>query len=203
MVARWPPFSTPFYIEHRIRFFATHNFRAMTLSIEQQLEQFSTYLRGFAFKLTKDVEDANDLYQDTMLKILANQDKFHIGTNFRAWSSTIMRNVFINAYRKRKITNTIFDSTDNTFYIDSGAHAVLNKGESNLSMNELMGAVGELKEDLSTPFMMSYYGYKYDEIAEALQLPLGTVKSRIFFARKELQDRVGKMFRVRDNAEKN
>jgi RNA polymerase sigma-70 factor (ECF subfamily) len=202
MVARWPPFSTPTSITESV-FFATHNFRDMTLSIEQQLEQFSTYLRGFAFKLTKDVEDANDLYQDTMLKILANQDKFHIGTNFRAWSSTIMRNVFINAYRKRKITNTIFDSTDNTFYIDSGAHAVLNKGESNLSMNELMGAVGELKEDLSTPFMMSYYGYKYDEIAEALQLPLGTVKSRIFFARKELQDRVGKMFRVREGAEKN
>lgn len=173
----------------------------MTLSIEQQLEQFSTYLRGFAFKLTKDVEDANDLYQDTMLKILANQDKFRIGTNFRAWSSTIMRNVFINAYRKRKITNTIFDSTDNSFYIDSGAHAVLNKGDSNLSMSELMGAVDALKEELSTPFMMSYYGYKYDEIAESLHLPLGTVKSRIFFARKELQERVGDLFRVREIAE--
>jgi RNA polymerase sigma-70 factor (ECF subfamily) len=173
----------------------------MTLNIEQQLEQFSSYLRGFAFKLTKDVEDANDLYQDTMVKILANQDKFHIGTNFRAWSSTIMRNVFINAYRKRKITNTIFDSTDNNFYIDSGSHAVLNKGESNLSMEELMSAVNALKEELSTPFMMSYYGYKYDEIAESLQLPLGTVKSRIFFARKELQEHVRKMFLVREGAQ--
>lgn len=166
----------------------------LALNIEQQLEHFSAYLRGFAFKLTKDAEDANDLYQDTMVKILANKDKFLLGTNFRAWSSTIMRNIFINAYRKRKITNTIFDSTDNTYYLDSGAHRVENSGEAAVTMKELMGVIGELKEELSQPFMMAYYGYKYDEIAEALGLPLGTVKSRIFFARKELQNRIRDMY---------
>jgi RNA polymerase sigma-70 factor (ECF subfamily) len=170
----------------------------MVINVEQQLAQFSTYLKGFAFKLTKDVEDANDLYQDTMLKILANQDKFKLGTNFRAWSSTIMRNVFINAYRKRKLTNTIFDSTDNNYYIDSGSHTVHNGGESEVTMKELMGVVGHLKEELSTPFLMSYYGYKYDEIAGQLDLPLGTVKSRIFFARQELQSKVRDLYRVGD-----
>jgi RNA polymerase sigma-70 factor, ECF subfamily len=167
----------------------------MVLNIEQQLETLSSYLRGFAFKLTKNSDDANDLYQDTMVKILANQDKFSIGTNFRAWSSTIMRNVFINAYRKRKLTNTIFDSTDNNYYIDSGSHSVFNNGENNVIMTELMKAIEELKEELSTPFMMAFYGYKYDEIAEQLQLPLGTVKSRIFFARQELQSKLKDSYR--------
>ncbi len=166
----------------------------MVHTIEHQLGHFSNYLQGFALKLTKDVEDANDLYQDTMVKILSNQEKFLIGTNFRAWASTIMRNVFINSYRKRKVANTIFDSTDNSYYLDAGPQTVLNDGDAKMTMDELMNAVGSIKEELSQPFMMAYYGYKYDEIADQLELPLGTVKSRIFFARKELQDKLKGMY---------
>lgn len=155
--------------------------------ILDQLENINNTLRAFSLKLTGDDNDAEDLYQDTALKIITNADKFRQDTNFKAWAITIMRNIFINNYRKKVRRNTIIDQTPNNFYLNSGTTVVTNDGELNIAMKELTGMVDKLPESFRTPFMMAYHGYKYDEIAEQLEAPLGTVKSRIFFARKKLQ----------------
>jgi len=157
-------------------------------------------LNSFAYNLTKNIEDAKDLYQETAFRALTNKEKFRVGTNFKAWLFTIMKNIFINNYRKKMKANTIMDSTDNDFYINSGKNVVSNQAESNIMMKELKGMVRSLENTIKVPFVMHFNGYKYQEIADYLGLPLGTVKSRIFFARKELKNlilrRYGKLQRT-------
>ena len=80
----------------------------------------SSVLHSFAYNLTKNTNDALDLYQDTAFRAMSNKDKFRPGTNFKAWSFTIMKNIFINNYRKKMKRNTIVDSTDNMYFINSG-----------------------------------------------------------------------------------
>ena len=155
--------------------------------IQVEIDANTSSLKSFALKLTSNTDDASDLFQDTVIRILANSEKFKEGTNFKAWSLTIMRNIFINDYRKRVRRNMIIDQTPNEYYINSGDRVVENEGEQNISIKELMGMVNTLPDDFRTPFMMAYEGYKYEEISEELYSPLGTIKSRIFFARKKLQ----------------
>jgi RNA polymerase sigma-70 factor (ECF subfamily) len=140
------------------------------------------------------MEEAKDLYQETSLRALSNRDKFHPGTNFKAWMLTIMKNIFINNYRKKVKANTIIDSTDNQFYLNSSSVITNNSGESNIMMEELTAMLDNLEDSIRIPFIMHYEGYKYQEIADHLELPLGTVKSRIFFARKELKDKITKYY---------
>lgn len=158
------------------------------LEFNTQFTQLSSLLQAFAYNLTKNQEDAKDLFQETAYRAMTNRDKFRPGTNFKAWLFTIMKNIFINNYRKKVKANTIMDSTDNLFYLNSGANAIDNAGESNIMMKELTGMVEGLEESIRIPFLMHYQGFKYQEIADYFDLPLGTVKSRIFFARKELKD---------------
>ena len=158
-----------------------------TIEFQNKFNQLSTVLNTFAYNLTKNVEDAKDLFQETAFRAISNKDKFRPGTNFKAWLFTIMKNIFINNYRKKMKANTIQDSTDNMYYIDS-VGMVPNKADSNIMMNELQRMIESLDESLRIPFMMHYEGHKYQEIADNLVLPLGTVKSRIFFARKELKE---------------
>ncbi|MCB9081213.1 MAG: RNA polymerase sigma factor [Lewinellaceae bacterium] len=160
---------------------------AMQESIQNQLDRVSTSLRAFALKLTGNMVDAEDLYQDTAVRIITNADKYNAGTNFKAWAVTIMRNIFINNYRKKMRRGMIIDQTPNNYYLNSGDDNVDNDGESNVIYKELMSLVDSLAEDFRRPFMMAFEGYKYEEIAEELGSPLGTIKSRIFFARKKLQ----------------
>lgn len=160
----------------------------------RQLDNMSTLLHAFAFNLTKNAEDAKDLYQETAYRAMTNMDKFRPGTNFKAWLFTIMKNIFINNYRKKTKANTIVDSTDNLYYINSGANAISNRAESSMMMKELVQLVEKLDDSIRVPFLMHYQGYKYQEIADYLDLPLGTVKSRIFFARKELKEMIGKRY---------
>ncbi|MCB0550669.1 MAG: RNA polymerase sigma factor [Phaeodactylibacter sp.] len=160
---------------------------AIQNQIQEQLDSISSSLRAFSLKLTGNSVDAEDLYQDTALRIITNADKYRQGTNFKAWAVTIMRNIFINNYRKKVRRNMIIDQTPNNYYINSGDKLVENDGETNVAYNELMKMVNTLPEDFRRPFMMAYQGFKYDEIAEQLGSPLGTIKSRIFFARKKLQ----------------
>ncbi|MEZ4988233.1 MAG: RNA polymerase sigma factor [Saprospiraceae bacterium] len=157
-----------------------------------RLNTLSVMLHSFAYSLTKNTEDARDLYQETAFRALSNIDKFRPDTNFKAWVFTIMKNIFINNYRKKVKANTIVDSTDNQYYINSGSNAISNKAESTIMMKELTKMVDKLDESIRIPFLMHYQGYKYQEIADHLDLPLGTVKSRIFFARKELKDSISK-----------
>lgn len=175
-----------------------------TIEFEDKFGQLSTVLHSFAYNLTKNVEDARDLFQETAFRALKNRDKFRVGTNFKAWLFTIMKNIFINNYRKKVKKNTIMDSTDNLYFINSGDNSISNMAESNIMMDELEAMVDHLDDSLRVPFMMHYEGFKYQEIADELNLPLGTVKSRIFFARKELKQmihgRYDKLFALREKA---
>ena len=161
-----------------------------TLEFNGKFSTLESILNSFAYNLTKNMEDAKDLFQETAFRALTNRDKFRPGTNFKAWTFTIMKNIFINNYRKKVNANTIMDATDNQFYINSPMVAIPNKAESDIMMKELNKMVSELDESIQVPFIMHYQGFKYQEIADDLRLPLGTVKSRIFFARKELKDKI-------------
>lgn len=156
--------------------------------------QMTALLNAFAYNLTKNSEDAKDLYQETAFRALTNRDKFRPGTNFKAWLFTIMKNIFINNYRKKVKANTIMDTTENLYYINSGSVVISNKAESNIMMKELTRMIEDLDDSIKIPFVMHYQGFKYQEIADQLDLPLGTVKSRIFFARKELKELIGKRY---------
>jgi RNA polymerase sigma-70 factor, ECF subfamily len=165
-----------------------------TLEFNAQFDRLSSLLQAFAYNLTKNAEDAKDLFQETAYRAMTNRDKFRPGTNFKAWSFTIMKNIFINNYRKKVKANTIMDATDNLFYINSGSAVISNGGDSNIMMKELTGMIDGLDESIRIPFMMHYQGFKYQEIADHFDLPLGTVKSRIFFARKELKELINQRY---------
>ncbi|MCB0507742.1 MAG: RNA polymerase sigma factor [Bacteroidetes bacterium] len=156
------------------------------LNFRSQVKSATLVLKPHAVKLTRDVNDADDLIQETILRALTNEDKFQQGTNIKAWLFTIMKNIFINDYRKKVKRNTILDTTDNLHYLNS-AIVTTNAGERSFVMNDIRNALMKISHELRVPFLMHYKGYKYQEIAEQLNLPLGTVKSRIFFARKELK----------------
>jgi RNA polymerase sigma factor (sigma-70 family) len=145
-------------------------------------------LRYYALSLTADHERANDLLQETMLKALTYRDKFTQNTNFKAWLYTIMKNTFINDYRKSlKIRNT-FNNTDSDFQLIFSKDKVYPAPDSFFHVKEIHKSIDELEEEYRVPFRMFLDGYKYKEIAEKLDLPLGTVKSRIFFTRKKLSE---------------
>lgn len=150
------------------------------------------FLKPFAINLTRDSETANDLYQETLYKALANHEKYSVGTNIRAWLFTIMRNIFINDYRRKAKQKTIFDSTPNDFLINQKQVSVSNMAESDLRLKEIKNAIQQLPEIFKTPFLLYFDGYKYNEIAEALGEPLGTIKSRIHFARKLLKEQISR-----------
>ncbi len=158
-----------------------------TTEFNSQFEGLTGSLNAFAYNLTKNQEDARDLYQETAFRAIINKDKFRPGTNFKAWLFTIMKNIFINNYRKKVKKNTIIDSTDNMFFLNSGSTVIANDAERNILMQELEKMITNLEDSIKEPFMMHYTGFKYQEIADQLELPLGTVKSRIFFARKALK----------------
>ena len=165
-----------------------------TIEFFTRFNQMNSVLNNFAYKLTKNLDEAKDLYQETAFRAIKNKGKYRVGTNFQAWLFTIMKNIFINDYRKKKKRNTILDSTDNDFYINSSKNIVSNQAESNIITNELKAMINDLDIALKVPFIMYFNGYKYQEIADHLELPLGTVKSRIFFARKELKVLVNKSY---------
>ncbi len=165
-----------------------------TIEFDNKFNKMSSLLHSFAYNLTKNGEDAKDLFQETAFRAMTNREKFRTGTNFKAWLFTIMKNIFINNYRKKMKANTIIDSTDNLYYINSSRNITSNKAESSLMMKELSQIVENLDDSVKIPFMMHYEGFKYQEIADKLELPLGTVKSRIFFARKELKQVIKKSY---------
>jgi RNA polymerase sigma factor (sigma-70 family) len=150
------------------------------------------FLKPFAINLTRDNEAANDLYQETLYKALANREKYHVGTNIRAWLFTIMRNIFINDYLRKTKHKTIFDSTPNEYLINLKQTTVSNAAESEMRVKEINKAIQELPEIFKTPFLLYFDGYKYNEIADVLNEPLGTIKSRIHFARKLLKEQISR-----------
>jgi RNA polymerase sigma factor (sigma-70 family) len=163
-----------------------------TLEFNELLLSNADFLRPFAVNLTKDSEVAKDLYQETLYKALANQEKYHAGTNIRAWLFTIMRNIFINDYRRKAKQQTIFDNTPNDYLLDYKQTSITNAAETAMRVNEIKTAIYHLPEIFKTPFTLYFEGYKYHEIAQALEEPLGTIKSRIHFARKLLKEQISR-----------
>lgn len=160
------------------------------LDFNKMLLLNAEFLKPFAITLTRDSEEAKDLFQETLFRALANKDKYNIGTNLKAWLYTIMRNIFINDYRKKAKQNTILDRTANEFFINSSKAVTANDAIAALNMQEINKVINNLPEIFKTPFMLHYDGFKYDEIAAMLHEPLGTVKSRIHFARKLLKAQI-------------
>lgn len=168
-----------------------------SIEFKKMVQKEATSLRSYAYQLTRNVEDTNDLVQDTMLKALTYQDKFTDGTNLKGWLYTIMKNTFINNYRRMVKRNTFIDQTDNDYYLDSVSHSVKNDADYNFIMKDIEKAIESLPVSLKKPFTMNFKGFKYHEIAEILNIPIGTVKTRIFVARRQLRDQLnnyGKMY---------
>ena len=158
-----------------------------TSNFTQNLLGMQAELRRFAMKLTADYEEANDLLQETSLKALDNEDKYTPDTNFKGWMYTIMRNIFINNYRKTVRDQTFIDQTDNLFHLNLPQDSGFESTEGNYDLKEIRKIVHSLPKEYRVPFSMYVSGFKYREIADKLGLPLGTVKSRIFFTRQRLQ----------------
>ena len=158
-----------------------------TSEFTQNLLGMQPELRRFALKLTADYEEANDLLQETSLKALDNEEKYTPDTNFKGWMYTIMRNIFINNYRKTVRDQTFIDQTDNLFHLNLPQDSGFESTEGNYDLKEIRKIVHSLPKEYRVPFSMYVSGFKYREIAEKLGLPLGTVKSRIFFTRQRLQ----------------
>ena len=147
-------------------------------------------LKNYALSLTHNSEDSNDLVQETMLKAYRYKDKFEEGTNLRGWLYTILKNSFINNYRRDAKRSTFLDSTDNTYFIDLPSHRTENQAELKFIRQDLEYAVDELPMELRITFTLNVEGYKYHEIAEELNIPIGTVKTRIFVAKRILREKL-------------
>jgi RNA polymerase sigma-70 factor (ECF subfamily) len=143
---------------------------------------------SYALTLTTNRDEAKDLTQETTLKALSNIDKYYDNINFKGWVFTIMHNLFINNYRRIVRTQTVLDNYDNSYQLNMPQESGFNSPESSFTYHEIMNVLDTFNDDYKTPFSMYFTGFKYNEIAESLNLPLGTVKSRIFFARKRLQE---------------
>ena len=161
-----------------------------TLEITKELNKLESFLVTYAFKLTSDRNSAKDLFQETAYRAIKHAKRCQPGTNAQAWLVTIMRNLFINDYRKKRRRATLQDGSKNSYLINASGETVSNEGENNMLFEDLIALIEDLDEHLKQPFVMTYQGYKYEEIAEKLNIPLGTVKSRIYFARKRMQQRL-------------
>lgn len=156
---------------------------------ETMLMNIQGNLLNFAMMLTSNTDNAYDLLQDTTLKALDNEDKYTMGTNFKGWVFTIMRNLFINNYRHTVKSQTVVDQTEDLYHLNISQDSGFASPEGSYSVTEISKAINDLPDEYRIPFTMCVQGYRYDEIAEKMQLPLGTVKSRIFLTRKKLQKR--------------
>ena len=154
---------------------------------ESKLMSLQGNLLNFAYMLTSDRDNAYDLLQDTTLKALDNESKYVDNTNFKGWVFTIMRNIFINNYRRSVRSQTVVDQTEDLYHLNLSQDSGLESPEGSYGAGEITAAIDSFPEEYRVPFSMHVAGYKYNEIAERMGLPLGTVKSRIFFARKKLQ----------------
>ena len=151
-------------------------------------------LRGTLMSLTRrfttDKEEGADLVQDTILKALTYRDKFRSDTNLKGWLFTIMRNTFINNYRKNRRAKTNCDPTKDLYFLNVEEEHTFNRPQESLQFKEIWTNMNSIKDEFMVPFKMHTSGYKYHEIAEHLELPIGTVKNRIFQARKEIQKKL-------------
>jgi RNA polymerase sigma factor (sigma-70 family) len=160
------------------------------LELTHQITSLRSTLKTFTRRFTNDREESSDLVQDTILKALIYKDKFTQDTNLKGWLFTIMRNTFINNYRKNQRARTSNDTTKELYYLNVEDTHTFNSPTSHYEYKDIWKNVNELKDELLVPFKMHTSGYKYHEIAKHMNLPIGTVKNRIFHARKEIQKKL-------------
>ena len=160
-----------------------------TIEFNEALIDLQGNLFSFALNFTKNREDARDLTQETLLKAINYRSYYTPNTNFKAWVFTIMRNIFINQYRRSTKTRMIFDHSEDS-YLVTNQKSQLGSPTERIAIREINQQIDALTDDLKTPFKMHFEGYKYKEIADSMKLPIGTVKSRIFIARKRLMDQL-------------
>jgi RNA polymerase sigma-70 factor (ECF subfamily) len=160
------------------------------LEFTHQVASLRPMLQGFTRRFTNDRDESLDLVQDTILKALTYRDKFRDDTNLKGWLFTIMRNTFINNYRKNQRARTTQDSSKDLYFLNVEDEHTFNRPQESMEFKEIWRNVNDIKDELIIPFKMHTTGYKYHEIAEHLDLPIGTVKNRIFHARKEIQKKL-------------
>lgn len=160
---------------------------ASNKSFRSELVNLQSNLLNFAYQLTSDREEAADLLQETTLKALDNEEKFTSDANFKGWVFTIMRNIFINNYRRSVRQATIVDTSEDLYQLNACQESALESPEETVAVKDITNLLMTFDEEYRVPFNMHVAGYKYSEIAEHLNLPVGTVKSRIFFTRKRLR----------------
>lgn len=154
-------------------------------------------LYSFARHLTGNADDADDLLQDTFLKAYRFWDKYEKGTNIRAWLFRIMKNSYINRYRKVTKEPELIDFDEIQEYYTrlqdttSNDHDLAKKMFGGLFDDEIAKALDELLPDFKTVVILcDIEGYTYEEIAEFLDIPVGTVRSRLHRGRKMLQSKL-------------
>ena len=155
----------------------TNTFNDKLLNLQPSLERF-------AMNLTANSENAKDLVQETILKALIYKDKYQSNTNLKAWTFTIMKNTFINSYRKGLKHGMVLDGSDNQYVMNSRPTQLT--PDADMAHDEVRSKINQLDAEFRVPFQMHTAGFKYKEIAEKLNLKIGTVKSRIFFSRQKL-----------------
>ncbi|MEM0938411.1 MAG: RNA polymerase sigma factor [Bacteroidota bacterium] len=157
------------------------------LEFGYKIENLTPSLKPYALKLTKDRDEADDLLQETVFKAYSNREKFQEGTNLKAWMYTIMRNTFITNYQRMVRRKTFIDTTENNHFINTSTK-LENRANGDFVLRDANNAIDKLKDMYKIPFTMYFKGFKYHEIANKLEIPIGTVKNRIHIARKELKE---------------
>ncbi|MEZ3577254.1 MAG: RNA polymerase sigma factor [Muribaculaceae bacterium] len=158
----------------------TNTFQNKLLSVQRNL-------LNFAYTLTSNRDDAYDLLQDTTLKALDSEDKYVENVNFKGWIFTIMRNLFINKYRKESRSVVVVDQSDDLYQLNFSQDSGFETPEGAINAKEIEAVIASFSDEYRQPFTLYISGYRYAEIAQRMKLPLGTVKSRIHQARIKLQ----------------
>lgn len=157
-------------------------------SLIEKTLQMDSHLRQYAVSLTMNLDDAEDLLQDTYLKVMQNENSYKEDTNLKAWVITIMKNTFINNYRRKQRSKVFIDQSEDLFYLSNSVSSKEDNADMHLYYTEINKKIQEKKEEQKKPFEMFIDGYKYQEIADEMNISIGTVKSRIFFMRKRLME---------------
>lgn len=161
-----------------------------TIEFETLVMSSVKELKPFAAKFTDDRDEAQDLLQETLCRAFASKSHFTKNVNIIAWLYTIMRNIFINNYNKRKKHYPVLIEQAKRISAVRAHESSTKTAESLMSIKEIDKLVHDLPLLFKRPFMLYLEGFKYMEIAEITKEPIGTIKSRIHFAKRMLQDSI-------------
>ena len=155
--------------------------------IIQEVMKMDADLRRYAATLAPNREDQEDLIQNTYLKVMQYSDQFRSETNLKAWVFTIMRNTYLNDYRRSQRGLVVSEKFVPQGY-ENFRHNPADDADLHFFVKDINGRIMAKSPDQRKPFEMFVDGYKYQEIADAMVLSIGTVKSRIYFMRKKLME---------------